>query len=87
VVRFVDGAVRLPDGTLAGSACPLDRALRNLVGLGIPLESALAALTSRPAGLLGLPGLGRIAPGLPADVVVLDDDLQVCRVLVAGVEV
>jgi N-acetylglucosamine-6-phosphate deacetylase len=86
-VTLHDGAVRLSDGTLAGSACPLDRSLRNLVGLGLPLERALGALGAAPGRLLGRPDVGVLAVDGPADIVVLDDDLAVVRVLVAGAEV
>jgi N-acetylglucosamine-6-phosphate deacetylase len=86
-VTSAGGAVRLADGTLAGSACPMDAALRNLVGLGVPLTEAVSMMTVRPARLLGGSGVGRLAPGLRADVAVLADDLSVRRVLVAGVEV
>ena len=37
-----------------------------------------------PAGIVGRPELGTLAPGTPADVVVLDDGLEIQRVLVAG---
>ena len=55
---LVDGAVRLPDGTLAGSACSMDQAIRNVVGLGVPLEQAIAAATSTPARALRSHGAG-----------------------------
>lgn len=71
-------------GTLCGSTTPLDHAIRNLVGLGVPLISALAAGTRRPAALIGRPDLGRLAPGGRADVVVLADDLTISDVFVAG---
>lgn len=72
-------------GTLAGSACPLDQALRNLVQVGAPVAEALATVTARPATLLGRADLGRLALGGRADVVVLDDRLEVRRTLVDGV--
>lgn len=71
-------------GALYGSTTPLDQAVRNLVGLGVPLTSAVAAATRRPAALLGRPDLGRLAPGERADVVVLDDALAVRDVYLAG---
>ena len=37
-----------------------------------------------PAGVLGLGDLGRLGIGRRADVVVLDDNLEIERVLVAG---
>lgn len=86
-VSLHDGAVRLGDGTLAGSACPLDRSLRNLVGLGLPMERAIEALTAAPGRLLGRPDLGRLVVDGPADIAVLDDGLGITRVVVAGTEV
>lgn len=78
--------VRLDDGTLAGSVLTMDRAVRNLIEMGIPPIGAIAAATLVPARLTGLPDLGTLAPGTPADVVVLDDDMSVLRTLVGGRE-
>jgi N-acetylglucosamine-6-phosphate deacetylase len=78
------GVVRGPEGQLAGSALTMIQAVRNLHALGAPLEGALAAATSVPARIAGRPDLGRLAPGAPADVVLLDDRLEIKRVLVGG---
>ena len=85
-VEVADGAVRLPDGTLAGSLLTMDQAVRNLVDSGAPLERALAAAAAAPARLLGRRDLGAIAPGAPAHLVVLDEELRVTRTLVGGAE-
>jgi N-acetylglucosamine-6-phosphate deacetylase len=69
---------------IAGSVIGLDSAVRNLVRGGIGLTDALAAASANPARLLGLVDRGRIAVGLRADLVELDDDLQVTGVLVHG---
>ena len=61
-------------------------AVRNLHGLGVPLEDALRAAAEVPARVARRPDLGRLVPGAPADVVVLDDRLEVRRVLVDGGE-
>lgn len=82
-----DDAARLPDGTLAGSVAMLNGALRNLVSLGVSLEDAVLAMTAVPARAIERPELGDLEPGSPADVVVLDDSLDVIRTLVAGREV
>jgi N-acetylglucosamine-6-phosphate deacetylase len=79
-----EGAVRGPDGVLAGSVLTMIEAVRNLHALGIALEDAVAAATSAPARMLGDASLGRIDVGLPADVVVLNDRVEVDRVVVAG---
>ncbi|MPY91530.1 MAG: N-acetylglucosamine-6-phosphate deacetylase [Acidimicrobiia bacterium] len=80
------GAARLLDGTLAGGTGTLDAAVRNLVSVGLPLERAVAAVTEAPARLLGRADIGRLEPGARADVVVLDDELEVAQVLVGGQE-
>jgi N-acetylglucosamine-6-phosphate deacetylase len=59
-------------------------AVRNLHSLGVPFEDAIGAATDVPARVLRLPALGRIGIGLPADVVVVSDDLAIERVLVEG---
>jgi N-acetylglucosamine-6-phosphate deacetylase len=76
--------VRGPDGVLAGSVLTMVEAVRNLHELGVPLEDAVGAATSTPARVLGDPELGRLDVGLPADVVVLTDALEIERVLVGG---
>ncbi len=83
-VQVLDGAVRGPDGVLAGSVLTMIEAVRNLHGLGVPLADAVDAATAVPARVLGLPELGRLDVGLPADIVILDDNVEIDRVLVGG---
>lgn len=82
------GRATLADGTLAGSVLTLDRALRNAVDAGVPLEEASALLSRNPADALGRGDLGRLEPGALADAVVLDrgtlDLVAVIRGGVAG---
>ncbi len=84
LVRAADGVVRGPEGQLAGSALTMIEAVRNLHGLGVPLEAALGAASTVPALVARRPDLGRIEVGAPADIVVLDDQLSIERVLVQG---
>jgi len=79
-----DGAVRGPDGILAGSVLTMIDAVRNLHALGAPLDLALAAASTVPAQVLGRSDIGSIAVGGRADIVVLDDNLEVETVLVGG---
>jgi len=86
-VEVVDGVPRVVGtGSLAGSTTPVAGGLRRLVrDHGVPLQEALAAVTTRPAALLGLDGVGDLAPGCHADLVVLGpDDVAVRRVLKSG---
>lgn len=79
-------SVRLRDGTLAGSVLTMDQAFRNLVGLGLGLEEAVALTSTRAADHLGLADRGRLAPGALADILVLDRDLRLRRVFIGGEE-
>jgi len=83
-IVVADDVVRSEEGMLAGSALTMIEAVRNLVEVDVPLERALEAATSVPARVLGDTSLGRLAPGGRADIVVLDDALEVVRTLVGG---
>ena len=84
--RIVDGCLRLADGRLAGSLLDMAQAVRNCVAhVGIPLTDALAMAAAYPADFLGVSWeRGRLAPGLRADLVWLDDDLRVRATWIGG---
>jgi N-acetylglucosamine-6-phosphate deacetylase len=82
-----NGVARRADRVLAGSTVPMIEAVRNLVALGAPVDAALAAATEVPARVAGRPEFGTLRPGATADVVVLDDSLEIVRVLVGGDDV
>ena len=86
VVR--DGVCVGPGGTLAGSDLDMAAAVRNAVQmLDLPLEDAVMMASAAPAAFLGLADQrGRIAPGLAADLALLDDDLNVTAAWIDGVE-
>ncbi|MEU4801035.1 N-acetylglucosamine-6-phosphate deacetylase [Actinosynnema sp. NPDC023587] len=84
VVLSEDGVPRSPEGTIAGSALTLDRAVRNIVSVGVDVAHALASATIIPADAIGEPTLGRLAPGAVADLVWWDDNLRPRKVWVAG---
>src|ERR1700689_812132 len=84
-VSVKDGVARNSEGKLAGSTLTLDRALRNVVGLGVPLVSALRMVTVLPARRLGVAGKkGIIAVGADADLVTLTPDLRIAGVMTRG---
>jgi N-acetylglucosamine-6-phosphate deacetylase len=84
VTDAIAGAVRRPDGVLAGTNLTMIEAVRNLHALGATLPAAIKAATEVPARVLGLSELGRLDVGVPADIVVLDGNLEIDRVLLAG---
>ena len=84
-VKVSGGVARNSEGKLAGSTLTLDRALRNIVALGVPLSSALRMVTANPASQIGLGARkGVLAPGADADLVFLDDKLEVSGVMTRG---
>ena len=88
-VTVGDGAARLADGTLAGSVLTMDRAVKNMVELaGLPIEYVLPLATTVPAKIAGVADRkGKIEVDYDADLVVLDERLEVERVVVRGNEV
>ncbi|MEP6977011.1 MAG: N-acetylglucosamine-6-phosphate deacetylase [Thermoleophilia bacterium] len=86
-VEIENRVARRADGVLAGSTVTMIEAVRNLVELGAPVAGALAAASEVPARVAGRGEVGRLEPGAVADVVVLDDSLEIQRVLAAGEDV
>lgn len=84
-VTVTGGVCRNAEGALAGSTLTLDRALRNIVNLGIPLADAVRMLTLNPAALLGIEfKKGALRPGADADIVLLTQALKIQRVYARG---
>jgi N-acetylglucosamine-6-phosphate deacetylase len=84
-----DGRCETPDGVLAGSALDMGSAVRNATAsLGIAFDEAARMASAYPADFLGIANAaGRIAPGLRADFVVLDEALGVREVFIGGTPV
>jgi N-acetylglucosamine-6-phosphate deacetylase len=82
-----DAVPRNADGTLAGSALTLDRAVRNMISLGLPPAEVIDAASRVPADALGHPELGRIEIGARADLVLWSEDFHPLRTWVDGSEV
>jgi N-acetylglucosamine-6-phosphate deacetylase len=84
-VTVSGGVCRNAEGRLAGSTLTLDRALRNIVKLGIPLADAVRMLTLNPATLLGIEfKKGALRTGADADIVLLNEGLKIERVWARG---
>lgn len=79
-------AIRLADGTLAGSNLTLERALQNVQSFGAMNRlKAIAATTLRPARLLGIESeRGTLRPGARADFAILDPEDNVRETWIAG---
>ena len=85
-VLVADRTARLAaGGSIAGGVATLLDVVRWCVAeAGIPVLDAVTAASATPAHTLGLTGVGSLAAGQRADVVVVDDDLQLRRVLRRG---
>ena len=82
VARLADGS---GDGAIAGSTLTMDAAVRFAVRTaGLPLLAVVHAASTAPARAWGLDDVGALEAGRRADLVVLDDDLEVVRVMRAG---
>jgi N-acetylglucosamine-6-phosphate deacetylase len=81
-----NGVCRLPNGTLAGSVSPFDRDVRNAVRwLGVDLEDLALIAAGNAARAMGIDGrTGSIEAGKDADLVLLDDGLDVLATVVGG---
>ncbi|MBA3409590.1 MAG: N-acetylglucosamine-6-phosphate deacetylase [Geodermatophilaceae bacterium] len=76
---------RRADGAIAGSALRMDEAIANAVlHCGVDLGAAINAATQIPASAIGRNDLGRLAPGAPADLAWLGDDLIARTTWVGG---
>lgn len=82
-IEVRDGRLVNAEGSLAGAHLDMATAVRNVVTkLGEPAETALAMATSIPATAMRLNGkIGAFVPGAKADIVLLDDALNVRDVL------
>jgi N-acetylglucosamine-6-phosphate deacetylase len=77
-IRVADRKLVDEEGRLAGADLDMASAVRNAIGmLGLPLIDAVRMASASPAEFLGLRDVGRIAPGQRANLVWLDQQLQV----------
>jgi N-acetylglucosamine-6-phosphate deacetylase len=88
-VTVIDGAPRLPDGTIAASTLTMGGAFARFVrDVGMRVRDAVSATAALPAEILGIDGrpggVGELSTGMAADIAVLDGDLCVRRVLRDG---
>lgn len=85
-VVYEDGVMKLASRqAFAGSVATADRLLRTAARAGIPWTEALKMLTVNPAKRIGLQrAKGRLRAGYDADLVLLDDALQVAGCIARG---
>lgn len=82
-----DGVAKLMErSAFAGSVATADRLVRTMTQLaGIPLHDAVKMITATPARILGMDKTrGTLAPGMDADIVIFDDQINVTRTIIGG---
>ncbi|MFV9568456.1 N-acetylglucosamine-6-phosphate deacetylase [Thermoanaerobacter mathranii] len=80
-----NGEARLESGSLAGSTLTLDKAVKNITSLGVPLFEACKMASLNPAKAIGVDDRkGSIEVGKDADIVVLNNDLTVYMTIIEG---
>ena len=83
-VTVVDGVARLAGGAIAGGTAHLIDVVRTTWHGGVDLVDAVFAASRQGAGILGDESVGALAPGLRADLVVVDEELRPVMVVRRG---
>lgn len=82
------GACRNPEGRLMGSTISLLEAVKNMIRyVQTPIPEAIKMASTYPAHFLGEVSYGQLAVGKVADILILDEQLNVERIFRAGKEV
>jgi N-acetylglucosamine-6-phosphate deacetylase len=82
-----DGVAKLPDrSAFAGSVATADRLVRTMVKIAdVPLLEAVKMMTNVPAQIIGVStSKGSIAPGMDADIVLFDEDINIEMTMIGG---
>lgn len=82
-----NGVAMMPQmNAFAGSICTADRCIRTIYRLGmLDMWQTVMLMTRNPARILGLDDRkGALAPGMDADVVIFDEDVNVKLVMTGG---
>jgi N-acetylglucosamine-6-phosphate deacetylase len=86
-VIIEDNVAKLPDrSSFAGSVATADRLVRTMIQQAeVPLVDAVKMMTETPARILGLSGVtGTLQPGLTADLVIFNDNIEMAMTMVEG---
>lgn len=78
-------SARLEDGTLAGSILTMDQAIKNAISItGLSLKEVLRSAVTAPLSSIKLYDRGRIRKGFKADLVVVDEKLDILMTIKSG---
>ncbi len=85
-VHLKDNAARLADGTIAGSTATLWMCVKKAVEFGIDFYEAVKMATETPAKLIGAETKGKVEVGFDADLLIVDDNMDIKNVIIGGKE-
>ncbi|MCQ2417129.1 MAG: N-acetylglucosamine-6-phosphate deacetylase [Oscillospiraceae bacterium] len=83
-ITVKDGVARTQDGAIAGSTSTLWQCVKQAARFGVPFNDAVRMATRTPADMIGEPKKGRIEVGADADMVLLNAELEIEKVIIAG---
>ena len=83
-IKMINGEARLTDGTIAGSSHSILYGVKKLISWGVPERDAFYMASGAPAEYAGLSTKGRIAPGFDADIILLDNALNLKFTIIGG---
>lgn len=83
-VTLKDGVALIDDGHIAGSTTTLFECVRRAADFGIPFDDAVKMATETPSKLIGAINKGKIEAGRDADMLILDDNLNIETVIIGG---
>jgi len=88
IVTVVGKSATIESGSLAGSVSTLTDCMRSAVDFGVPLTSVLKAATINPAKSVGIDSeVGSLTIGKRADMLILDNELNLKKVIFGGMQV
>lgn len=79
-----DGVARVAEGNLAGSTSYLYDCVRTAYRFGIPFADVVRMASETPATYMGISGKGKLACGYDADILVINDNLEIEKVMIEG---
>lgn len=83
-IKMTNGEARLADGTIAGSSHSILYGVKKLIEWGVPERDAFYMASGAPAEYSGLVTKGRIAAGFDADIILLDNELNLKYTVIGG---
>ena len=84
-IEVKNSVARTLDGAIAGSTSTLFTCMKQAIAFGVPFEDAVTMATRTPADLIGASNKGRIEVGADADLLILDEEMNLAHVMIGGV--